>query len=244
MGTGNKMNFIKKLLQKWFSDQPNYLYRSGWNLGTEGNTYGSEVVEFVSGGSYGKKKEDLRIEKKPIEVWDEIISQVPKIDLNSLDKKIMLVKQRKDIIEKMIRKDSATDEIEALGFLEARKRYLKTKDLFQWSATTFDLVERLLKKYKLKMIDLQTTTGHKIIPMEGLIEIKKFVSAFNKVRKDEPVLKIILEDDSAKSPEAKKKSRRADPIILAGSPFGKWFYILGAWDKEVEYIEDLIYKNK
>ena len=40
------------------------------------------------------------------------------------------------------------------------------------------------------------------------------------------------------------KETRKDPILLAKSPFGNWFYVLGAWDKEVQYIDDLIYYNK
>lgn len=230
------MNIIKKLLQKLILDQPRYLYRSGWEL--------NETIPTLWVGSETQnatKKIDKRIEKKPIEVYEEIISQEPKIDLNSLNKKIALVKQRKDIIEKMIKKQPATDEIEALGFLEARKKYTKYKDLFKWSITTFELIDKLLKKYKLKILDLSSTTGHKIIPMEGLLELKKFINAYQKVRNDEPILKIILDDSD--NQQAKEKRRRADPIILASSPFGKWFYILGAWDKEIEYIEDLIYKN-
>jgi len=78
------------------------------------------------------------------------------------------------------------------------------------------------------------------IPKEAIDELEKFVHAYSKVSKLKPVLKLII-DDTPKSPERGKKK---DPILLAGSPFGKWFYILGAWDKEVEIVDDLVYNNK
>jgi hypothetical protein len=234
------MNPIKKFIRQLKEKKQNsWLYRSGWELltGQNGALFSyTDAVEVIPGNSTQTKKIDDRIDKKPIEVFEEIISETPSINLNNLNAQIKMIKQRKDVIQKVIGRP-ASDEIEALGFLEARKKYEKNKDLFKWSIATFSKVEDLCKKYKLATVDFQNTTAHKLVPMEGILEIDKFVNAYEKVRDDHPVLKLIMED----KPEQKK---RADPIIIASSPFGRWFYVLGAWDKEIEIIEELIYNKK
>ena len=232
------MNKIKEIINILRGKKPSFLYRTGWEI--DGQMSNSPLLYVSSDSPTAIKKEDLRIEKKPIEVFEEIISEEPKIDLDCLDEKIKLVRQRKDIIEKMIKRNP-DDEIEALGFLESRKKYLKTKELFKWGVATISGIEKLCKKYKLKVIDLNSTTGHKIIPMEGILEIEKFIKSYKNVRQDDPIIKLILEDSD--NSQAKEKKRRADPILLASSPFGKWFYVLGAWDREVELIEELIYRK-
>jgi hypothetical protein len=72
--------------------------------------------------------------------------------------------------------------------------------------------------------------------MEGIEELEKYAKTYAKVRDDEPCVGLIIDDGG--------KEQKKDPILIAGSPFGNWFYILGAWDKEVEYIDDLVYHGK
>ncbi len=43
----------------------------------------------------------------------------------------------------------------------------------------------------------------------------------------------------ASEDDFKKKDKRRDPILLAQSPFGFFWQILGAWDKEMIYLGDL-----
>jgi hypothetical protein len=233
----NLIDFLKKLRRS-----SKYSYRSGWDLGPSSNV---DVISDVlytdstpstmrSEPDYPAKTKEMdnRIEMKPVEVFQEIVSEEPKMNLASIDKQIKMVKKRKELLESM--KISLSDEIEALKFLEARKKLLKKKYNFRWSITTFSKIETLLKKYKLQIVNVQSF--YKTIPMEGINEMEKFLEEYKKVRDDLPVIKLIIDEGGR---ETKK-----DPIILASSPFGKWFYILGAWDKEVEIIDDLIYKGK
>jgi hypothetical protein len=39
--------------------------------------------------------------------------------------------------------------------------------------------------------------------------------------------------------QQKEVLRRRDPILLAQSPFGFFWQILGAWDDEVKFLEEL-----
>jgi len=63
------------------------------------------------------------------------------------------------------------------------------------------------------------------------------------------LVRLIIDESPDRDEKGEVKSevsreRKKDPILLASSPFGKWFYILGAWDKEVEIVDDLVYHNK
>jgi hypothetical protein len=72
--------------------------------------------------------------------------------------------------------------------------------------------------------------------MEAIDEIEKFIAACKKVTDAESEFRLIIDDGGT---ETKK-----DPIMYASSPFGKWFYVIGAWDKEIMYVDDIIYHGK
>ncbi len=71
---------------------------------------------------------------------------------------------------------------------------------------------------------------------EALEEVDKYIKVCEKVRDDKPVFRLIIDD--------KGKEMKKDPILLALSPFGKWYHFLGAWDEEVKYVDDIIYNGK
>ncbi|MCK4307288.1 hypothetical protein KAW50_03560 [candidate division WOR-3 bacterium] len=228
--------FIRKLKAK---KKRSYLYRSGWSarygISEAESIAVEEFVTYTDSTSSGKrkKKKDSRIEKRPVEIFKEILSKEPKVDLRNLDSQIEIVKKRKKFLEEELELP-ADDEEEALKFLLARKKYLKHQGKFRWSTTTFPKIEALCKKYKVKLVNFDSY--YKTVPMEAFDELEKFISAYDKVRNDKPVIKLIIDSGG--------KETRKDPILLVGSPFGKWFFVLGAWDKEVEIVDDLIYKGK
>ncbi len=226
---------INDLIKKLRGNKNNKrLYRSGWNL-TEDRSepMSAYLVEETSGSSKRSNSEDKRIAKKPVEVFKEILSEEPKVNLNNLDQQIALVKRRMNFLIDELGMQ-ASDEKEALKFLEARKELVKNKTLFGWAVTTFSKIEELCKKYKVRLVDFQSF--YKCVPMEAIDELEKFIDAYRKVSKDEPILKLIIDEGG--------KETKKDPILLASSPFGKWFFVLGAWDKEVEIVDDLIYNGK
>lgn len=252
---------------KWMSDlisglkksrSNGYSYRSGWDLGDRESQYGSLVaytdvsgqVEAVGGwnsdsstnqGVTAKltKAIDERIEKKPVEVFQEIMGETPKMDVTNIDAQIKLVKRRQEMFKEL--GTPSYDEDEALIFLKARKAGIKQKTNFHWAPTTLSLCNDLVKKYKLAFVDFNSYA--KNIPMEAIDELEAFLKEYAKVSDSKPVLKLII-DDAPAAPDKPSRERKKDPILLASSPFGKYFYILGAWDKEVEIVDGLIYHGK
>lgn len=208
------------------------LFKSMWNENPV-RTY-TLNESFRSFGSSDREKKDNREEKKPVDIYGQIISEEPKINLNNLDGQIKLVKERMKVLEQHMRNTNLDHEKTALGFLKARKKYAKYQELFKWAITNQDMISELCKKYKVKLVEI--TSYYRNIPREGVDEIKKFGEANRCVTDIDPFFKLIIDDGGV---EEKK-----DPILLARSPFGNWWYILGAWDKEVEIVDDLIYKIK
>ena len=138
-------------------------------------------------------------------------------------------------IQEHIGVSNPQDERDALGYLEARKKYLKLRGTFNWEVTNDEKIIKLCKDYKVRQVNLQGY--YKTMPQEALDEMEAFIQVYDKVRTDiEPVFSLIVDDGG--------KETRKDPILLARSPFGKWWYVLGAWDKEIEIVDDLVYKGK
>ena len=184
-----------------------------------------------------KEEKDERIEKKPVEVFKEILVDIPQINLNDLDKQIKTIKQRVEVLKDHVGQLNFSDEERALMFLEARKGYNKYGKHFAWKTTTEELTRKLCSTYKLRRVPIDGY--YRTIPTEGIEEIKKFAYLWEKVLDPDdykPKFSLIIDDGG--------KETKKDPILLATSPFGNWYYVLGAWDKEVEYVDDLIYKGK
>jgi hypothetical protein len=181
------------------------------------------------------QSEDKRIEKKPIEVFKELISEKPEVDINNVEAHIKMVKKRMKFIQEHMGICNPTDERDALGYLEARKKYLKMRGSFNWETTNDTLINKLCKDYKVRMVGI--SGYYRNMPQEALDEMEAFIKVYDKVRVDlEPTFNLIIDDGG--------KETKKDPILLARSPFGKWWYVLGAWDKEIEIVDDLIYKGK
>lgn len=200
----------------------------------ESNSNSTTATPEMSDNSYKTvKPKDERIQKKPVDIWNEIISEIPKIDLVNIDKKIEVVRKRKEfLVEHM--NVGASDEKQALSWLEARKKFPKYAHMFKWATTNMDAINTLCKKYKVQMVGFGGY--YKSIPNEAIDELEAYCEIYAKITKDKPIFKLIIDDGGT---ETKK-----DPILLACSPFGKWFYILGAWDKEVEFVDELVYGAK
>ncbi len=229
------MNF-RKLLNLLGNSK--HLFRNFWNESPQGSIQitNTDYNSVLWGGSGVEKKDkkDKRIKKKPVEIFEEIINEQPKINLKDLDKQIELVEERIKTLRDHTRGIDFKQEEQALGYLRARKKYEKYKDNFKWAITNGDMIEKLCKKYKVRKVSIGNY--YRNIPKEGVDEIKKFGESFSCVSRQDPLFELIIDDGG--------KEQKKDPILLAASPFGNWYYLLGAWDKEVEIVDDLIYKRK
>jgi hypothetical protein len=176
---------------------------------------------------------DERVEAKPVDVVKELNTENPIINLGDLKAQIKEVEKRIKILKKQ-KVNNPRDEEEALSYIKARTKYKKYEKFFNYKITTNHLIDGLLKKYKLMNVGFGLY--YKTVPTEALDELEKFVNACKKVGSIEPEIKLIVDDGG--------KEHKKDPIMLGKSPFGRWWYILGAWDKEVQYVDDIIYNGK
>jgi len=199
------------------------------------------------------KEEDTRKKVKPIDVLKEIVAdKKPVFKIADVEHQIEVIENRVRVLKEQGIDGSMTgnvgDENRALSYLRARRTYSETHELFKWPTTTQPMVLDLLKKYKLHVVELSEFSRY--IPKEAIDAIEQFGNACKKVNeKMVPDFRLVIDDEGFKEvqkmrarKEAEKKKK--DPILLALSPFGDWYYILGAWDKEVEFLDDLIYHGK
>ena len=232
---GNFKKWLKNLKKKSFP-----AYRSSWGGElTQMDSSSFPNTPFISWNSegitanakYPEEYKDTRIEKKPVEVVKEILSEKPVISCKDLDKQIKVIEKRIKVFKEQ--NCGCNDEMLALKFLKARKK-IKFYDKFNWPTTTDDKIRELCKTYKLQMVGFQSYA--KNVPMKAVDELEKYAAAYEKVSSDKPNLQLIIDVGG--------KEQKKDPILLAGSPFGRWYHVLGAWDKEVQYVDDLVYKGK
>jgi len=164
---------------------------------------------------------------KPIEVMEHLLAKEQiKFDVTDINKKIAAIEFRIDFIKHELGNDTREEE-QVLSWLKARKELKNHGKKFKWAVTNKEKIEWFCKKYNLRQSGW--ATYHRNVPNEALVELKKYLDLYSKVSDADPKLVIIGDHDETKK----------DPILIASSPFGNYFYIIGAWDKEVEIMEEL-----
>lgn len=185
--------------------------------------------ENIAWGTEEEMANDGRQMVEPVKLLHHLETRV-KIPLSDLKRMEKELKERITMLEDDLDIDAETT-YRALDMVRARKKYNKVAHLFDWKTTTKDKIQKLIKIYMLEhnSIDLYD----KRIPDEALKEISAFKKLYKKVAKLKPAFSII-------APAGDFKKRTADPILLAKSPFGEYYFILCAWDKEVSLVKDLL----
>ena len=175
-------------------------------------------------------KVDNRKEATPLSVMNELGRVPTPFDCENLDDKISTLKDK----SKLTNQRYAKAQIDGLTQrLENRKKYKENVAFYSsFPNTTDEKIDNLLGKYKLVMkeSDLFTPT----FPKEAVEIMKKYSEVTKKVTKEKPVFYVIAEDK-----DFEKKYKKLDPILLVQSPFGFFWQILGAWDKEMLLLSEL-----
>lgn len=178
----------------------------------------------------GKEPTDERIPVTPLSVMNELETVPTPFTTENLDEKIATLKDK----TKLTNQRYAVEQMEALiKCLENRRKYQEFYDFYSKFPNTTDLnIENLLVKYKLQMnfSDLFVPT----FPNEAIEVMKEYTEVTKKVTGKSPVFYVIAEPT-----DFKKKAKKLDPILLAQSPFGFYWQILGAWDKEMLLLSEL-----
>ncbi len=210
----------------------------GMQNGYDGVSDGSilSVMPTPSGGENVILNEPLlNIEPKqrikPIDVWKELETIPAPVSLENLDEKIEVLKLKKQFIK--TNRYAKKEVIDMVTRLENRRRYKEFESFFsQFDNTTTDKINALVDKYKLvlKTSDLFIPK----FPKEAMDIMKSYRENVKKLCGKSPVFYVIAEVAMFKSEE-----KRNDPILLVQSPFGIYWQVCGAWDKELVLLEEL-----
>lgn len=168
---------------------------------------------------------------KPIDVVDELEHEVSPFSLEDLDAKIQILKDKVSLI-----KDNSYSKNETMGILERlenRKKWEQHSAFYnQFQNTSRKNIQQLLNKY-----DLAFKPSDIFIPEFPDIAIsimKAYEKETVKLCGKKPIFYVIAEVK-----DFKDKYDQRDPILLVQSPFGLYYQILGAWDKEMILLTEL-----
>lgn len=118
--------------------------------------------------------------------------------------------------------------------MENRKKYPEVKDFFeQFPYTTTAKIADLVKAHDYLQLG-QVAQFLAEMPKEAVKTMEDYNDHTKKVSGKRAVFYIV-----ADKKDFQKNNVRRDPILLAQSPFGHFWQILGAWDKEMLFVEEL-----
>lgn len=128
-----------------------------------------------------------------------------------------------------------TNEIASIVLrLGNRKKYADVKDFFEeYAYTTTDRINKVLKNHdNLKLGKVEEFIAD--MPKEATDAMKDYNKYCEQLCGKKSIFYII-----ADKKDFKKTEQRRDPILLAQSPFAHVWQILGAWDEEMMFLEEL-----
>jgi hypothetical protein len=172
-----------------------------------------------------------KIKMKPIDIVDELERVPSNITMENIDEKILILKSKVKFIKK--NKYAKKEIIDMVTRLENRKKYNEYKKFFdKFDCTTTDKINDLLSKYTvvLETSDLFIPK----FPKEAINIMDEYEKKVIELCGKRPIFYVIAEEK-----DFRKEVKRNDPILLVQSPFGIYWQILGAWDKEMVMLESL-----
>jgi hypothetical protein len=118
--------------------------------------------------------------------------------------------------------------------LENRKKYSTVKDFFeQFPYTTTSRIGGVIKSHDyLKLGKVAEFLAD--MPKEAMTIMKEYNTYTKEVCEKQAVFYVV-----ANKKDFERTQKRRDPILLAQSPFGHFWQLLGAWDNEMLLLEDL-----
>lgn len=221
------INSDRELNETFLFDFKNY---QSQYTGSTVNTFISVGVEDSDSFEDQISSKSQKIAVKPKDVLEELETIPTPWTLSNLEDKIEVLKYKRDLITQHYSKREVEGLIERL---ENRKKWGKFKNFFdEFQNTTDEKIDILLEKY-----DLVMKTSDLFVPEfpdDAIAVMKKYTDNMQKLCKKKPVFYVIAEPD-----KFKKAYEKRDPILLVQSPFGFYWQILGAWDKEMILLSEL-----
>ena len=159
-----------------------------------------------------------------------------KTDPKYVDEMIQTFKDKLALIksEEYDMRNGVQEVASVLMRLENRKKYSDHKTFFEeFPYTTTTKINELVKAHDYLKIG-QVAEFMADMPKEATDVMKNYNKRVDSICDKQAVFYIIADKD-----DFKKTEKRRDPILLAQSPFGHFWQILGAWDREMMLIEEL-----
>ena len=186
------------------------------------------------------QKGSVPVYVKPIEVFHELERRPQLGDLAGLDQKIAILKAKAAVIRQSYSKHEVTGMI---ACLENRKKYdalfelggrkITFREFFsRYDATDQEKIDALLKKHGLVMKEADIFIPN--FPDDAVQAMTDYTAAIEALTKQKPRFFVIATADLFREKYADR-----DPILLAQSPFGFYYMILGAWDAEMMLLTEL-----
>ncbi|PWT73653.1 MAG: hypothetical protein C5B59_12730 [Bacteroidetes bacterium] len=118
--------------------------------------------------------------------------------------------------------------------LNNRRQIEKWKEVVEkYPHTTNSIIHELMKKHT----NLRFELASKMVtdmPGDAVKAMKEYDAMCKKLCGKRAVFYVIAEQK-----DFERVAKRRDPILLAQSPFGFFWQVLGAWDKEIMYLGEL-----
>lgn len=226
-------------------------YRNIANSG--GNMWISEAVSIMgSTDASDQPVIDKGVKKKANKEKKEVKKLTPKdvYELKMLNNESFKINTNEDYVNKQVEefKDKlnllkseeydmqrGTEQIASvLTRMENRKKYENFKTFFeQYPYTTTAKINELVKEHDYLKVG-QVAQFLADMPSEAVNIMKEYNKQTMDLCGKQAVFYII-----ADKKDFEVTDKRRDPILLAQSPFGHFWQILGAWDKEMVLIEEL-----
>jgi hypothetical protein len=202
--------------------------------GGDENDSDSEHVKDVN----RQKIATIKVAIKPKDVLIELERVPSQWSLQGVDEKIALLKDKISLIHENYQ--AKRDVSLLLTMLQNRKKYYdKATDgqIFWQYFAKYDITNEakiniLLTKYSLVMEKSDIFIPE--FPVDAINAMKEFSEKCKELCDKEPRFYVIATKESFK-----KNYEKRDPILLAQSPFGFYYHILGAWDEEMLYLPEL-----
>lgn len=167
---------------------------------------------------------------RPKDVLAELERKPDPFTLEFLDEKIALIKQKGEMVRAHYVKREVAD---LLLRLTARKNYAEFAWFFdQFDNTTSIAIDAFCTKYNLVLKDSELFIPD--FPGAAIDVMQKYTETTMEATGKKPLFFVIATSDSFQ-----ERYNKRDPILLAQSPFGLYYQILGAWDEEMLNVHEL-----
>jgi hypothetical protein len=214
-----------------FHDKYLFDFKKGYLSGSSNNeaipVMSEEPSHFIK---HDSDFQNFKIAIKPIDVLQELETVPTPFTLELLEEKLTVLRDKERLIIQSYSKREVTALIERL---ENRKKYNEYAEFYsQFANTTDEKIDKLLGKYDLVMKEADLFIPE--FPDTAINIMSKYTAMVLELCGKEPIYWVIAQPELFK-----ERYKQRDPILLVQSPFGFYWQILGAWDKEMLILSEL-----